>query len=198
MNIIDVKVIGADGRGKLSNVLRGIDYTIRAKQQSNRPALINMSFVSVRNNVFNRAIRSVLAMNIPVITGAGNQDTSACRMSPASVPGVFVVGAFDDRTETVAPFSNWGQCVDVFAPGVNVDSLDKSSNGYVRFSGTSVSSGIGAGLIAYYMGMGLDGKQATNKVLDARVEGKLTPESFLFRPMTKNLVLYNEGGEPIW
>lgn len=151
---------------------------LSAQKQSNRPALINMSFVSVRNNVFNRAIRSVLAMNIPVITGAGNQDTSACRMSPASVPGVFVVGAFDDRTETIAPFSNWGQCVDVFAPGVNVDSLDKSSNGYVRFSGTSVSSGIGAGLIAYYMGMGLDGKQATNKVLNGRVEGKLTAESF--------------------
>lgn len=196
--MVDVKVIGENGRGKLSHVLKGIDYVIRMKKQSSRPALINMSFVTMRNNIFNRAIQSVVSMDIPVVTGAGNQDTSACRMSPASVPGVFVVGAFDDRTETVASFSNWGQCVDVFAPGVNVDSLDNKSEGYVQFSGTSISSGIGSGLVAYYMGMGLDGYEAIDKVLKARIPGKLTSESFFFRPLTKNLILYNEGGEPIW
>lgn len=196
--MIDVKVIGSNGKGKLSNVLRGIDYVIKMREQTSRPAVINMSFATMRNNVFNRAIQNVIAMDIPVVTGAGNQDTSACRMSPASVPGVFVIGAFDDRTETIASFSNWGQCVDAFAPGVNVDSLDSRSNGYVQFSGTSVSSGIGAGLVAYFMGMDLDGFQSVSKVLDLRIPNKLTPESFLFRPMTKNFVLYNDAGEPIW
>lgn len=197
-NIVDVKVIGSNGRGKLSHVLRGLDYVVHMKNKYHRPALINMSFVAIRNNIFNRAIQTILAMDIPVVTGAGNQDTSACRMSPGSVPGVFVIGAFDDRTENNASFSNWGQCVDAFAPGVNVDSLDSNYDGYVQFSGTSISSGIGAGLVAYYMGMGLDGFQAINKILSLRVEGKLLEESFLFRPMTKNLVLYNEGGQPTW
>lgn len=197
-NIIDVKVIGADGIGKLSRVLRGIDYVIKMKTQTNRPAVINMSFATVRNNLFNRAIQSVMNMDVPVVTGAGNQDTSACRTSPGSVPGVLVIGAFDDRTDTIASFSNWGQCVDAFAPGVDVDSLANSDEAYVQFSGTSVSSAIGSGLVAYFMGMGDLGHLAVTRVLDLRQQDRLTQESFLFRPLTKNLVLFNDAGEPLW
>lgn len=197
-NLIDIKVIGASGKGKLSHILLGIDYVIRRKQASNRPAVINMSFTSVRNNIFNRAVQSLLSMDIPVVTGAGNQDTSACRMSPGSVPGVLVVGAFDDRTETVATFSNWGQCVDGFAPGVDVDSLDSRGPGFVQFSGTSVSSAIGTGLVAYFLGMGDQGWGAVHTILALRLHGQLTPQSFLFRPSTPNLILYNDAGEPLW
>lgn len=171
---------------------------IHRHQQTNRPSVINMSFTAMRNNVFNRAIQALLAMDIPVVTGAGNQDTSACRMSPGSVPGVLVVGAFDDRTETVASFSNWGQCVDVFAPGVNVDSLDNRGAGFVQFSGTSVSAAIGSGLVAYFLGMGDQGWGAIHSVLALRLHGQLTPQSFLFRPSTANLILYNDAGEPLW
>lgn len=197
-NIIDIKVIGANGKGKLSRVLKGIDYVIRMKEQSNRSAVINMSFSTMRNNVFNRAIQAVMEMDVPVVTAAGNQDISACRMSPASVPNVLVVGAFDDRTDTIASFSNWGQCVDAFAPGVNVDSLEHKGDSFVRFSGTSVSSAIGSGLVAYFMGMGDLGIEAVDRVRDFRVKDKLSPQSFLFRPLTQNYILHNDAGEPLW
>lgn len=164
VNLIDIKVVRADGKGRLSWVLRGIDYVIRAKRLTNRPAVINMSFATVRNNVFNRAIQNVINSNIPVVASAGNQNVTACRYSPASVPDVLVIGSFDDRTEALAPFTNWGQCVDAYAPGVNVDSLDARSNQLVTFSGTSVSSALGSGLVAYFMGMGDPGSQAVDRV----------------------------------
>lgn len=162
--MIDIKVVKSDGRGRLSWVLRGIDYVIRAKKMTNRPAVINMSFATMRNNVFNRAIQNVINMDIPVVASAGNQNMTACRYSPASVPDVLVLGSFDDKTESLAPFSNWGQCVDAFASGVNVDSLDVHSNGLVTFSGTSVSAALGSGLVAYFMGMGDPGAQAVERV----------------------------------
>lgn len=162
--MIDVKVVRSDGKGRLSWVLRGIDYVIKAKRMTNRPAVINMSFATLRNNILNRAIQNVINMDIAVVASAGNQNVNACRYSPASVPNVLVLGSFDDRTDTVAPFSNWGQCVDGFAPGVNVDSLDSRSNGLVSFSGTSVSSALGSGLVAYFMSMGDPGSQAVDRV----------------------------------
>lgn len=186
-NMIDVKVVDGDGKGRLSWVLRGIDYVIRAKKMSNRPSVISMSFATVRNNIFNRAIQNAIHMEIPVIASAGNQNSNACKYSPASVPDVLVVGTFDDATDTLAPFSNWGQCVDAFAPGVAIESLDSQSSGLVLFSGTSVSSAIGAGLVAYFMGMGDTGSQAifrvslrisdktlTNRILRLEVFERLT------------------------
>lgn len=163
-NLVDIKVVKADGRGRLSWVLRGIDYVIRAKRMTNRPAVINMSFATIRNNVFNRAIQNIINMDIPVVASAGNQNVSACKYSPASVPDVLVIGSFDDRTESLAPFTNWGLCVDAFAPGVNVDSLDAHTDGTVTFSGTSVSSAIGSGLVAYFMGMGDTGALSVERV----------------------------------
>lgn len=162
--MIDIKVVRADGKGRLSWVLRGIDYVIRVKRLTNRPAVINMSFATMRNTVFNRAIQNLINSDIPVVASAGNQNVSACRYSPASVPDVLVIGSFDDRTDSLASFSNWGQCVDAFAPGVNVDSLDAYNNKVVTFSGTSVSAAIGSGLVAYFMGMGDPGSQAVDRV----------------------------------
>lgn len=179
VNMIDIKVMKSDGRGRLSWVLRGIDYVLRSKRMSNRPAVINMSFTTHFNNVFDRAVQNAIDMNIPVIVSAGNQNTTACTYSPATVKEVLVVGSFDDRKDALAEFTNWGPCVDVFAPGVDVSSLDASaavsseeivdSSYYnlapaMKFSGTSVSSAIGSGLVAYFMGMGYSGLQAIEHV----------------------------------
>lgn len=162
--MIDVKVISSDGYGRLSWVLRGIDYVIKVKEMSNRPAVINMSFATMRNNIFNRAIQNAINMDVPVVASAGNQNTAACRYSPASVPSALVIGSFDDRTDELAHFSNWGECVDAFAPGVDVVSLNNYDDGFTQYTGSSFSSAIGAGLVAYFMGMGDSGNQAVERV----------------------------------
>lgn len=164
-NLIEVKTMDRTGRGRLSWVLSGIQFVVKNQERRRYPAVVNMSLGSARSTIFNRAVEHLINLGIPVVAAAGNSDASACRVSPASGDGVFVLGAFDDRTDSVASFSNWGQCVDVFAPGVGVESVSiQKDNVPVLYSGTSVSAPIGAGLVAYFMGMGDTGIGAVQRV----------------------------------
>lgn len=162
-----------------------------------------MSFATPRNSVFNRALQNVISMDIPVVAAAGNQNTTACRYSPASAEDVLVIGSFDDHGDMLAEFTNWGRCVDAFAPGVDVDSLDahaaaprrgsaNTRNGRVApavtLSGTSVSSAIGSGLVAYFMGMGDSGSQAVE-----RVSIKTENASFFFKKKKPEYFSYLES-----
>lgn len=197
-NLVDVKVINDSGKGKLSWVLAGLQFVLNNRGRNSRPSVVNMSLGTPKNTMLNKAVQQLIAMNIPVIAAAGNSDSSACRVSPASADGAFVIGAFDDRTDSVASFSNWGQCVDAFAPGVNILSVAYNGDTPVLYSGTSVAAPIGAGLVAYFMGMGDSGSQAVQRAKDLRQEGKLSRSTFIFRPLTENYILYNEAGEPLW
>ncbi|CAN6608041.1 alkaline extracellular protease [Trichomonascus vanleenenianus] len=201
-NLVEVKVVSSDGKGKLSWVLSGIDWTIRSQSRTGRPSVINMSLGTPKNTMFNKAVQQAVEMDVPVIAAAGNSDTSACRISPASADTALTIGAFDDRTDTVASFSNWGQCVDAFAPGVNVMSVrlreEHESQPWVLYSGTSVAAPVGAGLVAYYMGMGDTGSKSIQRVKDLRVQGQLSRTTLVFKPLTENYILYNEAGEPLW
>jgi subtilase-type proteinase RRT12 len=199
VNIIDVKTMNSAGRGKLSWVLAGIEYVIASKANRNRKSVINMSLGTPKSNMFNRAVQQIVEMGIPVIAAAGNADSNACRYSPASAHGALVIGALDDRTDSAATFSNWGECVDAFAPGVNVESVSIFEGGSpVLYSGTSVASPVGAGLIAYFMGMGDSGDQAVRRAKELRVKGNISRTSLIFKPWTENAILYNESGEPLW
>lgn len=164
VNLINVKVINSEGRGKLSWVLQAIGYVIDAKTLSDRPSVINMSLGTPRNSILNNAVQQLYDMDIPVVAAVGNADSPACSMSPASASSVLSIGAFDDRHDAIASFSNWGQCVDAFAPGVNVVSVSYQDGSPIVYSGTSVASPIGAGLVAYFMGMGDSGQQAVQRV----------------------------------
>lgn len=164
VNLISVKVINSEGRGKLSWVLQAIGYVIEAKTLSDRPSVINMSLGTPRNSILNNAVQQLYDMDIAVVAAVGNADSPACSMSPASASTVLSIGAFDDRYDTIASFSNWGQCVDAFAPGVNVASVSYQDGSPIVYSGTSVASPIGAGLVAYFMGMGDSGRQAVQRV----------------------------------
>lgn len=197
-NLIDVKVINDSGKGKLSWVLAGLQFVLHNRGKNSRPSVVNMSLGTPKNTMLNKAVQQLISMNIPVIAAAGNSDSSACRVSPASADGAFVIGAFDDRTDSVASFSNWGQCVDAFAPGVNILSVAYNGDTPVLYSGTSVAAPIGAGLVAYFMGMGDSGSQAIQRAKDLRQEGKLSRSTFIFKPLTENYILYNEAGEPLW
>jgi subtilase-type proteinase RRT12 len=196
--IVDVKVIGGNGRGKLSWILRALEYVHNDVSEHRYAALINMSLGTHKNGIFNAAVEELIAVGIPIVVAAGNSDTSACRSSPASARGALVIGAFDDRSDTVASFSNWGQCVDAFAPGVNVRTVAHDGRGSVSYSGTSVSSPMGAGLFAYFTGMGDSGTRAVERAKDLRIKNKLAKTTFMFKPKTDNFIFYNDAGEPLW
>ncbi|KAI0230340.1 proteinase B, partial [Massospora cicadina] len=147
--VIAVKVLDARGQGYNSQIIAGIEWAIRSRR-GGRGTVINMSLGSGRSEATNRAVRAAVQAGIFVAVAAGNDNSNACNYSPASEPSVITVGAtniYDSR----ASFSNWGTCLDVFAPGQNIISTWNQGSGTNTISGTSMASPHVAGLAAYFI-----------------------------------------------
>jgi subtilisin family serine protease len=96
-------------------------------------------------------MRNARKAGVVVVVAAGNEGQDACNLSPASSKFVVTVGATDPE-DAMADFSNWGKCVDVFAPGVDIVSLDpKINDKKAVMSGTSMASPHVAGIFAVFM-----------------------------------------------
>ncbi|KAJ9061991.1 hypothetical protein DSO57_1015416 [Entomophthora muscae] len=99
-----------------------------------------------KNKAFNTAVHNAVKSGCVVVVAAGNTNVNACDISPASEPSAITVGAstLDDKR---AYFSNWGRCLDVYAPGENIVSLS-NNGGESSESGTSMAAGYVLGLVA--------------------------------------------------
>ena len=155
----------------------GIDALAWIAENGTLPGVINLSWQGPGNTVLDAVIGQLFDMGYVVISAAGNanSDSDACTNSPARAAFSISVGAIDD-TDTKASFSNWGDCVDIWAPGVNVagaSHTDDSST--VLASGTSGSTPIVAGVAAvYYSVFGYStALQVTNKIRNSAVYGQL-------------------------
>jgi subtilisin family serine protease len=147
--------------GKTSNVIAAIEWAIQDNPAGKR-AVINMSLgptiPSGQDSAMDTAISNAIKDGIVVVVAAGNNGNSllpsfrdACGYSPANSPGALTVGAVDSGAYE-ANFSNYGSCVSLFAPGVDIRSLDyMSANSSVLMSGTSMASPHVAGAVALYI-----------------------------------------------
>lgn len=147
-----VKVLGCDGSGTTTSVLKGIDWVAA---NAIKPAVANMSLGGGASQMLDDAVRAAAAKGIVFTIAAGNSAVNACTTSPArigggSTPGVLTVAA-TDLNDQEASFSNYGSCVDIWAPGVNIPSL-KVGGGVVNLSGTSMASPHVGGAAALYLG----------------------------------------------
>jgi subtilisin family serine protease len=116
--------------------------------QSGVPAVVNMSVGMSKSEAFNEAVRKLIADGMIVVAAAGNQNRDACLYSPASETTAISVGAID-KTELRASYSNYGTCVDIFAPGSDlVGAWVGPSNTYRSSSGTSNAAPIVSGIVA--------------------------------------------------
>lgn len=141
-----VRVLGCDGRGYTSDIIGGINWVI-----DNAPArsIVNMSLGGGYSPELNAAVRSLVSSGLPVAVAAGNDAEPACDVSPASEPSVMTVGAAD-QDDRDTDFSNFGPCVDLYAPGKDILSTDfLGGPGSVK-SGTSMASPHVAGAMAVY------------------------------------------------
>ena len=102
----------------------------------------------------NQAVASTVDSGVTVVVAGGNDNQDACRESPASEPKAITVGS-TTRTDTRSSFSNFGTCLDLFAPGSGITSA-WGDGGTNTISGTSMASPHVAGVAALYLEAGLD------------------------------------------
>jgi len=133
--LYSVKVLGADGSGSLANVIAGVNWV--ANQGGNRPAVGSMSLGSTYNAAVNNAVAATVSSGTTMVVAAGNSNANACNYSPASTASAISVGA-SDQNDARSSFSNWGNCVHIFAPGTGIYST-YLGNGYSTLSGTSMA-----------------------------------------------------------
>ena len=140
-----VRVLNCQGSGTASGVIAGIDW-VRLNKIS--PAVANMSLGGGYSSAQNTAVTNLVNSGVFVAVAAGNENQNACNVSPASAAAVTTVAA-SDRYDTRASFSNYGSCVDIYAPGVSITST-WLNGGTSTISGTSMASPHVAGVAALY------------------------------------------------
>ncbi len=125
-NLIEVKVAGKNGKSSISKILGGLQYVSDSQKITGKPSTAIIALDMRINTILNNAVEALVETGIPIITSAGNKGVASCKRSPASAYEALTVGAIDDDDDTIAHFSNYGSCVDVFTSGVNVTSLSLS------------------------------------------------------------------------
>lgn len=156
VDIVAVKVLGANGKGPNSGILKGMQFAIDDVQRKGKrgKAVVNMSVGGDYSEAVNRAIEALRKANIIPVVAAGNDARDATNVSPASAPNAITVGAIDATDDSRAYFSNYGQSVDIYAPGVNILSVGiQSDRDTAYMSGTSMASPHVAGLAAYLLAL---------------------------------------------
>ncbi|CAG8706514.1 37271_t:CDS:2, partial [Gigaspora margarita] len=150
VRLIAVKVFNAGGSGSFSDVIAGIAYVAsQHKNSTNKNTVVNMSLGGGRNQAVNDAVKALTNMGIHVVVAAGNSAADSCSFSPASEPSAICVGATEDTSDAVTDFSNFGTCVNIFAPGRNIQSAwITSKNSTSILSGTSMATPHVTGTIA--------------------------------------------------
>jgi subtilisin family serine protease len=145
VKLVGVRVLNCSGSGTTAGVVAGINWvTANAK----KPAVANMSLGGSTSTTLDNAVASSISSGVTYALAAGNSSASACNYSPSRVATAITVGA-TTSTDARASYSNYGTCVDIFAPGSSIKSDWYSSTTATNtISGTSMASPHVAGAAA--------------------------------------------------
>ncbi len=145
--LVPVRALACDGTGWYSDIIAGLDWMVQ-QHQPGQPAVANLSIGGPSDSNLDAAVQGTIDDGITVVVAAGNASTDACTDSPARVPDALTVAA-STITDGQASFSNFGTCVDLYAPGVQITSDWNTSNSATAvLSGTSMAAPHASGTAA--------------------------------------------------
>jgi subtilisin family serine protease len=191
VKLVAVRVLDCNGSGTTAGVVAGIDWVTA---HAVKPAVANMSLGGGVDATLDNAVKKSIASGVSYSVAAGNGNflglpANACNYSPARVPEAITVGA-TNSSDRRASFSNYGTCLDVFAPGVDITSAWKDSDSATKtISGTSMATPHTVGVAALYLATHTTATPA--QVRDAVVNGATSGKVQDPRTGSPNKLLYS-------
>ncbi|HBA87794.1 MAG TPA: serine protease [Geobacter sp.] len=150
VTLVAVRVLDCSGSGTVSGVVSGVDW-VTGHKKALAPAVANMSLGGRSSTALDNAVKTSIGSGVTYAVAAGNDRQDACRTSPARVPAAITVGA-TTLTDARASYSNYGACLDLFAPGSSVTSAWNSSDTATNtISGTSMATPNVTGVAALFL-----------------------------------------------
>ena len=190
VDIIAVRVLGCDGTGSNSGVIAGIDWVANNHV---KPAVANMSLGGGASSATDNAVNAAVSAGITMVVAAGNDNSNACSYSPARAANAITVGSTASN-DSRSSFSNYGTCLDIYAPGSSITSTWSTSNSATNtISGTSMASPHVAGVAALYLD---NNPNATPAQVQAAIEAAaVTGKVSDAKTGSPNLLLQNFAGD---
>ncbi|HEV8168588.1 MAG TPA: S8 family peptidase, partial [Pyrinomonadaceae bacterium] len=168
-----VRVLDCNGSGSNSGVIAGVDWV---RTNFIAPAVANMSLGGGISSALDTAVNNLSNAGVPIAVAAGNSNAHACNSSPARAANAITVGA-TTTTDARASFSNFGTCLDLFAPGSGIlSSWFSSDTATATLSGTSMASPHVAGVAALYkqFNPGASATTTRNAIVNGSTTGVVT------------------------
>ncbi len=150
VTLVAVRVLDSSGNGTNSGVISGVDF-VTSDHQAGQPAVANMSLGGGLSSALDTAVANSISDGVTYAIAAGNSNVDACTTSPADVASAITVGA-TTSTDARSSFSNFGTCLDIFAPGSSItSSWNTSDTATNTISGTSMATPHVTGVAALFL-----------------------------------------------
>lgn len=211
-NIVAVKVLRSNGSGSMSDVIKGVEFAVtdhrRAVKENAKGfkgSTANMSLGGGKSPALDMAVNAAVDAGIHFAVAAGNDNADACNYSPASAAKAVTVGA-STLSDSRAYFSNYGKCVDIFGPGLNIlSTYIGSDSATATLSGTSMASPHVCGLLTYFLSLlpSSDSEfSAQGSITPSQLKKKIieysTKDALSDIPSdTPNLLIFNGAGKDL-
>ena len=197
VRVYSVRVLDCTNRGPWSAVLQGLDHVLQRVKERGRPAIVSQSFGGAYFRSVDEAMQRIHSEGLFSVTAAGNDRTDACLQTPASSTYTFTVGG-TRNDDDIYYFTNYGRCVDIFAPGEGITGADHQCITCSKvLSGTSMATPMVSGVAAILLSLEplLKPQALRERLIAASVQNTLVlnqiPSSH--RGVTSNRLLHVTG-----
>ncbi len=186
VSLIPVRVLGCNGSGSNSGVIAGVDWVA---QNASGPSVANMSLGGSSSTALDNAVNNAIDSGITFVVAAGNDNSDACFGSPNRVAAALTI-ASSTSSDARSSFSNYGSCIDLFAPGSSITST-WSNGGTNTISGTSMAAPHVAGAVALYL---QSSPNASPSQVETEIEGNAVSNRISNVNGSPNLLLQVDSG----